>query len=266
IANIYLTGIGGAAKGLGEIILDATGITASQLIVPGNIVGDKRIKGGQANRYIGNIGGTIAPIGFTQDEKDGSKLKGVSTSRLPVLIHVMCILGSMLLAAAGVIPYLMARTERDERVLYLNTLKYVIEEYNTYVDTKAKNEYLNELNDKTWNRNEEIVAFIEELEEKMPSDITVSSFICDEYTVTMSVEVEDMREAAFVINTLQTFDSLSDVSVTSVNETSDDAGETRVGFSVQCTYKIASESAETESDTAEAAAESTDDTLEGGIQ
>ncbi|MCR5256335.1 MAG: pilus assembly protein PilM [Acetatifactor sp.] len=266
IANIYLTGIGGAAKGLGDIILEATGITAVQLIVPGNMVGDKRIKGGQANRYIGNIGGTIAPIGFVQDEKDGSGLNGGNNGNLPVLINVMCVLGSIILAAAGVVPYLFARNERDARLLYLNTLKYVIEEYNTYVDTKAKNEYLNELNDKTFNRNEEIVGFIEEMEEKMPADITVSSFICDEYSVTMSVEVEDMKEAAFVINTLQTFESLSDVSVTSVNETSDDAGETRVGFSVQCTYKTVAESTETESDTSETVTESADETLEGGIQ
>ncbi len=63
-----------------------------------------------------------------------------------------------------------------------------------------------------------IVAFLEELEQKMPANMTISEFTSNDSTFSMDCRVEDKNAAIGIIETLRTFDSLENVSIGGINE------------------------------------------------
>ena len=64
--------------------------------------------------------------------------------------------------------------------------------------------------------NAQLVAFFEELEEKMPSQILLLSAVCTPESVSMNVTVPGLEEAAVVLSQLRSFKSLSQVNVSGI--------------------------------------------------
>ena len=92
----------------------------------------------------------------------------------------------------------------------------------------------------TENRNEELVEFLEELEDKMPSDVHVVSFTSTIDGVAINMDVSSKSEAASAVEQLRSFNSLipSSVTVNSVVEDIDEeAGTVSVNFSVAAIYR-----------------------------
>lgn len=79
----------------------------------------------------------------------------------------------------------------------------------------------------------ELEAFIQEMEEKMPSSITVETFSSTGSQVSFSMRVASKSEAANTLIQLRTFDSLSSVTTTGIDEGEDGT----VTMSVTCTYR-----------------------------
>ena len=80
--------------------------------------------------------------------------------------------------------------------------------------------------------NEGLRVFLEEMEQKMPSDITVETFSSDGTQVSFSMRVSSKSAAANTLMQLRTFESLATVTTTGLSE--DDDGT--VSMSVICTY------------------------------
>lgn len=236
IEKIYLTGLGGDFVGLAEQLMDGLGIQPEVLRKAEGFNVEKYFKDASFGTYIGCLGAAVSPIGFITEEKETTKKSSDAASGVAVLIFVGGIVISLALLVASLMPYLAAKKENEDKKLYLVSLQYISEIYNQYSIEKAENEYLQALELATLNHNEEIVAFIEELEEKMPSDIKVVSLLCDEESVLMSVEVGSKNEAADVLDTLLDFKSLAGVDVTAVSDATGDNGIRVVSFTVQCTY------------------------------
>lgn len=80
--------------------------------------------------------------------------------------------------------------------------------------------------------NEGLKTFLEEMEEKMPSDITVETFSSTGTQVSFSMRVSSKSAAANTLMQLRTFESLSAVTTTGLEESEDGT----VSMSVICTY------------------------------
>ena len=82
--------------------------------------------------------------------------------------------------------------------------------------------------------NEGLKAFLEEMEQKMPSDITLDTFSSDgsQVSVSFTMRVSSKSAAANALIQLRTFESLATVTTTGLEE--DEAGT--VAMSVICTY------------------------------
>lgn len=235
--KIYLTGLGGDIAGLADRMTDDLGFQVDVLKRAEGFNIERYFRDVSFGEYISCLGAAVAPLGFVAEEKETSKKKGSAFDGIAVILFVGGIFISLALLVASLLPYLAAKKENSDKKLYLTSLKYMEEIYNTYTAEKAENDYLNALNTATMNHNEEIGAFIRELEQKMPSDIRVTSLICDEQSVLMSVEVSSKNEAANVVDTLMGFESLAWVDVTSVNEEKNTEDDSQlVSFTVQCTY------------------------------
>ncbi len=95
--------------------------------------------------------------------------------------------------------------------------------------------------------NDNILNFINELEEKLPADVSVMEFSSNDTTATLRVQAADKDTAAGIIQNLRNFSSLQYVAVDSIQEVQEEADEEDtdqdeaelrryVEFTVSCTY------------------------------
>ena len=104
--------------------------------------------------------------------------------------------------------------------------------YNAYNVAKTQYENYQNMYLYTNTPNEGLRVFLEEMEQKMPSDITVETFSSDGTQVSFSMRVSSKSAAANTLMQLRTFESLATVTTTGLSE--DDDGT--ASMSVICTY------------------------------
>lgn len=261
IEKAYLTGMGEDFKGLPELISKSIDIPLAPLNEMEGLQYDKYFKDASFGEYIFCIGAAIAPLGFIS-EKD-AKSRGVEIapkSQDMEKISILVFAGGILIAAVLVISSMISlNSAQDEnsrlkaRIEELQPAKQVQEQY---LQQKYTYDKLNYFYNSTVTPNEELVAFIEEMEEKMPSSLNVESFAADLEGVTISLTVSDKTDAAKLIQEFRSFDTVGEVAVSSIT----DSGavmtgepleeEPKVSFSINVSYKgkdaVAPEAPQTE--------------------
>ena len=136
------------------------------------------------------------------------------------------------LTAAGVASRVYQQHQQDYLNQRINEESSIEEIYSAYTNAKAQYDNYQNMYQYTNTPNEGLKTFIEELEEKMPSDITVENFSSTGTQVSFSMRVGSKSAAANTIMQLRTFESLSTVTTTGIDEAEDGT----VSLSVLCTY------------------------------
>lgn len=106
------------------------------------------------------------------------------------------------------------------------------EVYDKYKKTKVKYDLFAQMYGYTNTPNESLLAFLEELQEKMPKNMTIESFSSTGTEVSMSVKIKNKAEAANALMQLRSFDSFSTVRTTGTTE--DESGT--VTMTINATY------------------------------
>ena len=114
--------------------------------------------------------------------------------------------------------------------------------YNEYNSMQEKYSQYKQMYDYTNTPNESLVAFLQELEQKMPSTLVIENFTSTGEGVSFTVEVENKKEAANTLMQLRKFESLT--SVTTAGTTEDESGI--VTMSVTAAYAQPAEMATTQ--------------------
>ena len=160
-------------------------------------------------------------------KKDQESLSGAR------LVFIVGAAAGVVLTAAG----FANRIYQQKNYEHLNnrvTEESSIEDiYNTYTAAKDRYESYQSMYSYTTTPNEELKSFLEEMEEKMPSDITIESFSSTGTDVSFSMRVSSKTEAADTLIQLRSFESLSEVTTTGLDQAEDGT----VSMSVSCTYK-----------------------------
>ena len=153
----------------------------------------KRGKGGKKKRNGEDIRGAVAVFAI-----------GAAAS----IILVAFSLGSRL--------YQTQRQKRLNTEITKNESAETI--YNEYKSMKEKYSQYEQMYNFTNTPNESLVAFLGELEQKMPSTLVIDSFTSTGTGVSFSVEVANKKEAANTLMQLRKFESLTGVSTTGTSE------------------------------------------------
>ena len=154
----------------------------------------------------------------------------------PLLVCGLCIIASIGLVAYSIFSNLVLKTENVTLQNQVNELSYAQELCDTYNSTKSVYEWAKALDAQTFNRNNELVSFIEELEKKMPSEVQILSLSASTAGIDFSITVKSKEAAADVISQLRTFDSIDITSVSTITDSKDDTGASEINFSVSCQY------------------------------
>ena len=172
--------------------------------------------------------------GLNLMEKTGRKQKEVKETLSGAwVVFGVGALAAVALAAAGVGARIY-QTHEQERLNQRIAEEQSIEDvYAAYNNAKSQYDNFQSMYAYTNTPNEGLEAFIQEMEEKMPSSITVETFSSTGSQVSFSMRVASKSEAANTLIQLRTFDSLSSVTTTGIDEGEDGT----VTMSVTCTYR-----------------------------
>lgn len=261
IEKITLIGVGADVSGLSRLITNELGIKVRVLKEVQNAVLTKAVRAEREvsiNQYIACIGATLKPVEINANIKDG---KGKKSNKIALLAkakeensqsmkEAFIFLAIALLIAGGLVGYpiikkLSLKATQDKLQSQIESLMPVQDTYNNYLSTKADFEELQAMYDSTTNPNENMLSFLEELEDKMPTSINVISFTASEQGVEMTMNVDSKPAAAKVLMQLRTFQSLASVETTELKTVEDETKKKTLEFTVTCLYKTNTAAAQT---------------------
>lgn len=241
VKKIRLVGLGGDISGLSKLFTNELGIKTVVLNDLKSIVWNRAGGEGNPGRYIAGIGAAYDPVGFINEEKKKSDIKNVNYKNAAVLLGIFFAVASAALCMFVMTRYNEVMTEQ-KRLQRLEA-EYLPAEavYNTYNNMTAFYKEVENGYKQTEHPNDNLLAFMEELEEKLPADAELTDFVSDDKQAVLTMKVINKEEAAKVIQTLRDFDSVMDVSIGAldkedIDEAASEEGDPRVLFSLVCSY------------------------------
>ena len=229
--SIQICGLGAGIKGVRRMLSNELGQQVEVLYALKNCTHPDFPKEEGLYLYVAVVAAMRS--GLNLMEKISRKKKENKDSLSGAIL--ICVLG----VAAGVALTAVGfgnRFYQERQQAFLN--KRIDEEssieeiYNAYNAAKTQYENYQNMYLYTNTPNEGLRTFLEEMEKKMPSDITVETFSSDGTQVSFSMRVSSKSAAANTLMQLRTFESLATVTTTGLSE--DDDGT--VSMSVICTY------------------------------
>ena len=229
--SIVCCGLGAQVKGLMQLLTNELGQQVDVLQEFKNFVlpasGDTQ----EVCLYAAVLSPGTSGVNL-MDKVNRKKKEKKETLSGAIIICVVGTVAGVVLTAAGYANRIYQQHEQERLNQRISEESSIEEIYSAYTNAKAQYDNYQNMYQYTNTPNEGLKTFIEELEEKMPSDITVESFSSTGTQVSFSMRVGSKSAAANTIMQLRTFESLSTVTTTGIDEAEDGT----VSLSVLCTY------------------------------
>ncbi len=220
--SIELCGLGAGVKGIADLF----GYELAQSVkildsLPGYAV-PAMADGDSMYLYIALAAPSASGLNL-MERMTRQKKNQVESLRGAVIICIVGVAAGVILSAAGIGSHLYQYYTGKSLEKQIASMQSVQELYDTYTTAKSKTESFDKLYAYTETPNESLRTFLEEMEEKMPSNLALSKFTSNGTEVSFEMYVSDKNEAAKVLTQMRTFDSLSEVTTSGLEES--DNGE-----------------------------------------
>ena len=229
--SIVCCGLGAQVKGLMQLLTNELGQQVDVLQEFKNFA----LPAGRDTQEVCLYAAVLSPgtSGVNlMDKVNRKKKEKKETLSGAIIICVVGTVAGVVLTAAGYANRIYQQHEQERLNQRISEESSIEEIYSAYTNAKAQYDNYQNMYQYTNTPNEGLKTFIEELEEKMPSDITVENFSSTGTQVSFSMRVGSKSAAANTIMQLRTFESLSTVTTTGIDEAEDGT----VSLSVLCTY------------------------------
>ena len=259
IEKTYVTGLGGSFSGMSKLFTNCLERKVHTLSEMDDKIGmSKAIRSTRPAAYISCLGAVLAPVGLidksTQKAKGLTVVSGTNYTFVSVAVLILGIVLSIAFCAMSIPRYLIDKTANEylqNRIVQLQPAEAI---YNEYLTTAGQYDKYTYFYAYTQTPNENLVEFINELEQILPSSFFTNSFSSDENGVSMTITVEGKAAAARTILNIRNMKSIESVSVSGITDALDEAGNSTVTFSLSGTYKaLGAEEEDTSDSTAVAA-------------
>lgn len=253
IERTYVTGLGGSFSGMSKLFTNCLERKVHTLSDMEDKIGmSKAIRSTRPAAYISCLGAVLAPVGLidksTQKAKGLTVVSGTNYTFVSVAILVLGVILSIAMAVTSLTRYFGTVAENVALQARVEELQPAQTVYNEYLSAAAQYDKYKYLYEYTENPNENLVEFINELEQILPSSFWTNSFSSDMEGISMSVTVEGKAAAARTILNIRNMESIEDVQISNITDTQNELGESAVTFSITGTYAdIHADTEETES-------------------
>ncbi len=199
---------------------------------------------GSPGLYVACFGAAIAPVGFINEEKKKQDAQEMNYRNVAVLSGIFFVVAAAALCVLSITRYNEAK-EEETRLARLEAEYGPAENvYNTYNQIQNVYREVENGHKLTEGPNDNLIAFLEELERKLPASAQLTEFSSNSEQAVLTMKVDDKEQAAKIIQTLRGFESVLDVSIGAVDkedaeaaaEEAEETGEPKVIFSIVCTY------------------------------
>lgn len=253
IERTYVTGLGGSFSGMSKLFTNCLERKVHTLSEMDDKIGmSKAIRSTRPAAYISCLGAVLAPVGLidksTQKAKGLTVVSGTNYTFVSVAILVLGVILSIAMAVTSLTRYFGTVAENVALQARVEELQPAQTVYNEYLSAAAQYDKYKYLYEYTENPNENLVEFINELEQILPGSFWTNSFSSDMEGISMSVTVEGKATAARTILNIRNMESIEDVQISNITDTQNELGESAVTFSITGTYAdIHADTEETES-------------------
>lgn len=238
VKECFLIGNGAYIKGLERLM--STELNLPVHLQEKDVLNGFRTSGGRLDAmYEACYGAAIQPLDFVFGSAQTAKIIEEKKKRellAAKLIGLLCVACAVILLALSGVQRIALSHELNTLNKQKDELKYIQDIYNAYVDTKSQYDDVTKMNGKTETVSDALADAIEEMEEKFPSGVKVTSLTSNGEGISMDIEVSTKEEAAKILQNLATFDAFRSVTTNGITESTDENGKITVTFSVMCTY------------------------------
>lgn len=239
IEKIWLIGLGAGCKGFDELLAHELGASVEVLTeLPEFGLGkESQAAGFELAEYIAPIAGIFAPLHFVLEEQQKDKKKLAKNEMLvPQAVCLVCLVTAVGLTAVTLIPSALLRSRNHKLSEQVESLQEAAEVYDIYTATKTEFSDLETLQQMTETPDDALLPFLEEMEEKMPSDVVVVSMTAGVDGIHMNMTASSKDSAAMALMQLRNFETVSGVNTQELTEETSEEGKTVVSFSVNCSF------------------------------
>ena len=256
IERTYVTGLGGSFSGMSKLFtncLERKGHTLSEM--DDKIGMSKAIRSTRPAAYISCLGAVLAPVGLIDKSQQKGKgmtvVSGTNYTFVSVAVLVLGVILSIAMAVTSLTRYFGTVAENVALQARVEELQPAQTVYNEYLSAAAQYDKYKYLYEYTENPNENLVEFINELEQILPDSFYTDSFSSDQTGISMTVNVEGKAAAARTILNIRNMESIEDVQISNITDNQDEMGGSWVMFSMTGTYRELSDETEETGETVE---------------
>ena len=256
IERTYVTGLGGSFSGMSKLFTNCLERKVHTLSDMEDKIGmSKAIRSTRPAAYISCLGAVLAPVGLidksTQKAKGLTVVSGTNYTFVSVAVLVLGVILSIAMAVTSMTRYFGTVAENVALQARVEELQPAQTVYNEYLSTAAQYDKYKYLYEYTENPNENLVEFINELEQILPDSFYTDSFSSDQTGISMTVNVEGKAAAARTILNIRNMESIEDVQISNITDNQDEMGGSWVMFSMTVTYRELSDETEETGETVE---------------
>ena len=238
VKECFLIGNGAYIKGLDRLM--SLELNLPVHLQEKDVLNGFRTSGGRLDAmYEACYGAAIQPLDFVFGSAQTAKIIEEKKKRelfAAKLIGLLCVACAVILLALSGVQRIALSHELNNLNKQKDELEYIQDIYNAYVDTKSQYDDVTKMNGKTETVSDALADAIEEMEEKFPSGVKVTSLTSNGEGISMDIEVSTKEEAAKILQNLATFDAFRSVTTNGITASTDENGKITVTFSVMCTY------------------------------
>lgn len=254
IERTYVTGLGGSFSGMSKLFTNCLERKVHTLSDMEDKIGmSKAIRSTRPAAYISCLGAVLAPVGLIDKSQQKTKgmtvVSGTNYTFVSVAVLVLGVILSVAMAVTSMTRYFGTVAENVALQARVEELQPAQAVYNEYLSAAAQYDKYKYLYEYTENPNENLVEFINELEQILPDSFWTNSFSSDQTGISMSVTVEGKAAAARTILNIRNMESIEDVQISGITDTKDEAGNSTVTFSITGTYKALTDESAEQTDT-----------------
>ena len=256
IERTYVTGLGGSFSGMSKLFTNCLERKVHTLSDMEDKIGmSKAIRSTRPAAYISCLGAVLAPVGLIDKSQQKAKgmtvVSGTNYTFVSVAVLVLGVILSIAMAVTSLTRYFGTVAENVALQARVEELQPAQAVYNEYLSAAAQYDKYKYLYEYTENPNENLVEFINELEQILPDSFYTDSFSSDQTGISMTVNVEGKAAAARTILNIRNMESIEDVQISNITDNQDEMGGSWVMFSMTGTYRELSDETEETGETVE---------------
>ncbi len=256
IERTYVTGLGGSFSGMSKLFTNCLERKVHTLSDMDDKIGmSKAIRSTRPAAYISCLGAVLAPVGLIDKNQQKGKgmtvVSGTNYTFVSVAVLVLGVILSIAMAVTSLTRYFGTVAENVALQARVEELQPAQTVYNEYLSAAAQYDKYKYLYEYTENPNENLVEFINELEQILPDSFYTDSFSSDQTGISMTVNVEGKAAAARTILNIRNMESIEDVQISNITDNQDEMGGSWVMFSMTGTYRELSDETEETGETVE---------------